>query len=68
MAKQVTPLRAYRKAQGWSLDVLADKLSLSAPQLSRIERNGSHRLATALHIAQVTGLPAADLMKKEVAA
>lgn len=50
-------LREFRKSKGWTLDDLAEKVELSAGQLSRIEREGTTSLPTAMKLAKLTELP-----------
>jgi transcriptional regulator with XRE-family HTH domain len=51
------PLREYRKTHGLTLKAMAARLDMSDSQLSRLEREGTTSLPTALRIANATGLP-----------
>lgn len=57
MNAPLTPLRKFRKDQGKTLDDLAPEVGVTAGQLSRIERQGTESLTTALKLSEVTGLP-----------
>lgn len=55
-------LRSYRKDRDMTLDALsahleADGIKISVAQLSRIEREGTHSLPTAMKLAEATSLP-----------
>ncbi len=50
----MTPLRAYRKANGKTLTDIARLLSISEAQVSRIERFGTNQLDIALKLAVLT--------------
>ena len=63
----MTPLRAYRKANGKTLSEIAEGLGLSEGQLSRIERFGTTQLDVALKLAALTKSPAASFQKEESA-
>jgi transcriptional regulator with XRE-family HTH domain len=55
----VTPLRAFRKAQAQKMPLreLALKVGVSESQLSRIEREGTDSLPLAIKLAEITSLP-----------
>jgi len=62
-----TPLKAFRRNNGLKLRDLAEQIGVTEGQMSRIERNGTNSLSTALRIANVTGLPVAALEAKRAA-
>ena len=64
----MSTLRNRRKEMGLTLVELAEKVGLTAGQLSRIERGGSPSLKTALALERVTGVRASDLADDPVAA
>lgn len=57
MQSEVSPLREYRRQHKLTLGAFCKLVDLSDSQLSRIEREGTGSFATALKLAEVTGLP-----------
>lgn len=57
MTDTVSPLREYRRQRKLTLGDLCKVVGLSDSQLSRIEREGTHSLPTAIQLAEKTGLP-----------
>lgn len=66
----VTPLRAFRKAQAEKMPLreLAEKVGVSESQLSRIERNGTDSLPLAMRLSEITNLPVEAFAKPDEAA
>ena len=58
-------LRQYREGRGLTLAELASEIGVTESQLSRIERGAGTSLATAVKIEELTGIPAANLAKRE---
>jgi transcriptional regulator with XRE-family HTH domain len=65
----VTPLRAFRKAQAQKMPLreLALKVGVSESQLSRIEREGTDSLPLAIKLAEITSLPVESFVKSQAA-
>lgn len=63
----MTPLRAYRKANGLTLGQVAPKLGVSESQLSRIERVGTPKLKLAMDMAALTEQPIEQFLKADAA-
>jgi len=64
-------LRERRKAMNLTLEALAEKLGITAGQLSRIERGKATSLDTALAIKRLTGVkvgPLADVSERDLRA
>lgn len=59
----LTPLRRFRMAKSLKLHELSAQLDMTPSQLSRIEREGTTSLPTAMKIAAVTGLPIQDFAR-----
>jgi len=57
----MTSLRLRRKEMGLTLVELAEKVGLTAGQLSRIERGATPSLKTALALERLTGVAASTL-------
>lgn len=65
MKRADTPLRKYRREHKLTLKDMAPSAGLSDSQLSRIEREGTHSLPTAIKLAALTGLPVQDFAPPE---
>lgn len=57
-----SPLRKYRKDRKLTLAQQAEKFGMTAGQLSRIERDNSTSLETALAIEKLTGIKVGPLV------
>lgn len=67
----MSPLRERRKAMNMTLEEMAEKLGITAGQLSRVERGKSTSLETALAIRRLTGVavpPLADACERDLRA
>ena len=50
------PIRLYRRQNGLTLEVLAERVGVTHGQLSRIERGMTPSLATAMRLAEATSI------------
>ncbi len=65
LPRQRTYLREWRKAKGWTQDVLAEELGISGSQLSRIERaEQAYNQDLLEHAANLLGCSTADLIMR----